>query len=380
MSKFKISLVLLVLVTLTAASLVHGQAPFCDKRIVGYYPDYTRWTLPPADIRYDKLTHIMYFSISPNANGSLDTANVTLSNLQNVEALAHANDVKISICVGGWGRSTHFSTMAGNTTARANFVSNLTQYCLDNALDGVDIDWEPVSSSADRNKYTTLIQDLKTALAPHALTLSIAVAAWGSEFNVAAISSIDWINIMAYDMGVPHSSYANAVSALSHWESYGFTRDKETLGVPFYGKNAIATAWPTYKAIIDTYSPGPEIDLIDLPGADDDINFNGINTIKQKTDFVINNNYGGIMIWEIAQDSFDTTSLLTTINDTMHELLPTDFDCDDVVGLPDMLFLVSYWLNTDCDTDNNWCDRTDLDLSGKVNLADYAKLASDFYL
>ncbi len=375
MPMFKILLIqlLLALAILTAPASVQAQAPFCDTRIVGYYPDYRQWSLPPADIRYDKLTHIMYFSLSPNADGTIDSTNVTLSNLQSMEALAHANNVKVSVCVGGWGRSTHFSAMAGNATSRANFVANLTQYCLDNALDGVDIDWEPVSNAADRNRYTTLIQDLKTALSPHSLTLSIAVAAWGSEFNVAAIPSIDWINIMAYDMGIPHSSYANAVSTLSHWESYGFTRDKETLGVPFYGKKPDNSAY-IYKTIIDTYAPGPAVDLVD------DINFNGINTIKQKTDFVINNNYGGIMIWEIAQDSFDATSLLTAINDTMHELLPADFDCNDVVGPTDMMFLVSYWLDTTCNTDNNWCDRTDLDLSGKVNLADYAKLAREYYL
>ncbi len=345
----------------------------CNGRVVGYFPDYGKYRLPIASVRYDKLTHINYFSISPNSDGSLDTTNINISSLQTLASTAHANGVTVSICVGGGGLSGDFSAMAANATSRANFISNLTQFCLDNNLDGADLDWEPVSTSTDRNNYTTLIQELKASLASHGLILTVALAGWGSEINTAAIGSIDWVNIMAYDMGMPHSSFDGAISTLNHWENFGFDRKKLNLGVPFYGKDSNNPInWYIYKQIIDTYHPGPEADWIDLAGTTDDISFSGINSIESKTSYVLNCGYGGIMIWEISQDSTDSTSLLTAIGDTIHELSPPDYDCDKDIDLADLLYFTACWLSTGCDTDDNWCGRCDLNLSGSVNLVDYS--------
>ena len=107
--------------------------------------------------------------------------------------------------------------MAGNAGSRANFVSNLTQFCIDNNLDGGDLDWEPVSSGADKNNYSQLVQDLHDSFLPHDLKLTVAVASTGSEIRAWAIEYVDWLNIMAYDMGYPHSTYTAAVAALSYW-------------------------------------------------------------------------------------------------------------------------------------------------------------------
>ncbi len=276
-----------------------------------YYPEWGSSRLPIAQISYAELDHIIYFSIAVNADGSLDLSSINITNLDLLTSAAQSNGVKLSICVGGWGKSAHFSAMAANPTTRGNFVANIIQFCLDHSLDGVDLDWEPVSTAADRNNYTRLIEETKVALLPHDLSLSVAVAAWGSEFNASAISSIDRLHIMAYDMGVPHSSYADAISSLNHWDSFGFSNDSMYLGVPFYGKDS-QTAH-TYKDIMDTYAPGPEVDLVG------GINFNGIDTIKGKTQYAIGNSYAGIMIWEISQDRSGSSSLLTAINEVIAE-------------------------------------------------------------
>ncbi len=287
--------------------ITSGLSVAGSDRVVGYYPDWGTGRLPISQIRYDKLDHIIYFSISPNADGSIDLGHINISNMMMLVSTAHSNDVGVSICVGGWLRGQHFSAMTANATTRANFVSNMHQLCIDYGLDGVDLDWESISGDTDKSNYTKLIKDLKTALSDDGLLVTVAAASSSSKFEASAVPYLDWVNIMAYDMGTPHSSYWAAISTLTYWEDFGFPREKEFLGVPFYGRSSSGAY--TYKQIMDTYAPAPDIDLVD------GINFNGIDTIKAKAKYASINGYAGIMIWEISQDTSDETSLLTAIHD-----------------------------------------------------------------
>lgn len=283
----------------------------CPVHLGGYYPDYNHRKLLPENIRYDKFSHLIYFSIYPESDGTLNTSQINLPRQAILVQNAHLNSVHVSICVGGWGLSSNFNAMAANPASRSSFISNLTQYCIDHNLDGVDLDWEPVSTIDDRNNYTLLIQELKPALTSHNLTLSVAVFALGNEFHSIAMKDIDWIHIMAYDMGTPHSSYFGAISALEHWNKFGFPRAKMILGLPVYGRNSNGDYF-SYKYIIEQHAPSTDADQVA------GISFNGINTIKEKTKYVLDNSYGGVMVWEITQDSDGKTSLLTAVSDTIY--------------------------------------------------------------
>src|SRR5262245_62035139 len=65
---------------------------------VGYMPS---WAGSVNSIQYGKLTHINYAFILPNSNGSLQGLD-NPSKLSSLVSLAHANNVKVSIAVGGW--------------------------------------------------------------------------------------------------------------------------------------------------------------------------------------------------------------------------------------------------------------------------------------
>jgi len=212
------------------------------------------------------------------------------------------------------------------------------------------------------NGVVELIQELKAAMQPHGLTLSVAVLAKGSEFGPAAIDAIDWLHIMAYDMGRPHSTFEDAVAALHHWESFGVPRSKMVLGLPFYGRDADPDSWVyyPYREIVALYAPPPEAD--DVAG----INFNGIKTIQTKTAYIVEQHYGGVMIWELTNDSDDTTSLLTAIAQAVHRNTPPDFNCDNNIDMLDLRNLAIQWHRNNCISENSWCDRSDLDLSGNV--------------
>ena len=47
----------------------------------------------------------------------------------------------------------------------------------------------------------------------------------------------------------------------------------------------------------------------------DGIYFNGMDTVQRKTCYAISENIGGVMVWELAHDTLDETSLLQRIFD-----------------------------------------------------------------
>jgi len=114
------------------------------KKIIGYFPEWENGDVEFID--YSKLTHIIYFHIWPNADGSLDTSAVHFDDLNTIVSNGHDAGVKVMIAAGGWGVSNGFGPMAADDTARANFVSNIVQFIDEHQLDGVDIDWEPIDT------------------------------------------------------------------------------------------------------------------------------------------------------------------------------------------------------------------------------------------
>ncbi|MBB5112827.1 GH18 family chitinase [Micromonospora echinospora] len=107
---------------------------------VGYMPS---WSGNVNSIQYGKLTHINYAFVLPNGDGSLRPVE-NPSKLSSLVSLGHANNVKVSIAVGGWndGDDSAFEALAANSGTRTAFVNNLIAFVNQYNLDGVDMDWE----------------------------------------------------------------------------------------------------------------------------------------------------------------------------------------------------------------------------------------------
>jgi hypothetical protein len=54
-----------------------------------------------------------------------------------------------------------------------------------------------------------------------------------------------------------------------------------------------------------------------------------------------------------------------------------DINADGEINLLDLAKMVMQWGQSDC-ANNDWCDGTDLDMSGTVGLGDLAILASEW--
>lgn len=329
MTSYRGSVLSAFLLAAVLVALETSAAIPVGKKVIGYLPDYRLSEL--AKINLGNVTHVVYSSIDADVNGNLMIASGLGAGLPSVVGAVHGAGKKVTLCVGGWLTDGYFHAISASPAARANFISQLVSYCRNNKLDGVDLDWEPVADG-DVPAYTILIQELHTALAPYGLLLSVAVSSKHYDILASAAASLDWVSVMAYDMNwahADHSSYVDAVASMTFWAQSGIEPAKLVMGVPFFGLNEGWVTALTYAEIVDTYNPGPDVNNVGGFG------FNGATLIKAKTAYALSSGFGGMMIWELGQDKFDSRSLLTVLATAMGQ---------DVVPIP---VLPAPWVSSD---------------------------------
>jgi len=157
--------------------------------------------LQADQIDYSAVTHIIHFAIIPNPDGSIDyeTNCITSENSARLIQKAHSAGRKVIISVGGWLTESGFLG-ATSQTYRDNFIQNLVDFIVSRGYDGIDVDWEPISSSSFP-QFKTFISELRSALdnlSPRPLLLGAA----GSYPALFAETQqyFDQINIMTYDL------------------------------------------------------------------------------------------------------------------------------------------------------------------------------------
>jgi GH18 family chitinase len=279
------------------------ETPF---RIIGYVTQ----AVVVETIPFDQVTHINYAFLIPNADGTF----ATLPNgwkLEKIVTEAHKHDVQVLISVGGWGWDDEFETMAANPATRAVFVQELNKIVDQYQLDGVDIDWEYPDPEQSAQNFFSLIQELRVTMPDKLITTAVvSQGATGEGILPETFEIFDFVNIMAYDGGEPHSPYELAEASLEYWLGRGLPPEKTVLGLPFY---AHPNSTP-YRKIVQHDPQAANLDEIDYMGSK--IDYNGIPTIQRKTHLVMEKG-SGVMIWTLEHDTRDETSLLTAINLTL---------------------------------------------------------------
>jgi len=275
-------------------------------KIVGYLPEYRIGSLHTDMFEY--CTEIIYFSIEPASDGSLILRESTLEDLQKLTLMRGNRDVRLLISLGGWGRSAHFAEMALSDSARQAFTINLTNFLLDQELDGADIDWEFPADGSEEEAEMWLFRDLKEAFQENNLLLTTAQSSWYNG-HPNSLDFVDRVHIMSYDHSGRHSTYLDAVADVEVFKNKGIEKHRLFLGVPFYGRDLTDRTAYTYEQMISLYDLSPDQDEAG------NIYFNNVSTIQRKTRYAINEDLGGIMIWELGQDAGGEQSLLKAIYD-----------------------------------------------------------------
>ncbi len=274
-------------------------------------------------IAFDKLTHLNIAFVNPDSLGNL----VLPPGMDSLIAKAHSWQVKVLASIGGGSHNIYYARLLTDAN-RAAFIEKLIKLSVDHNLDGIDVDLE--GEAIDKN-YDKLIADLSAGLKPLGKLLTAAFATWNANnISNAALKKFDFINIMSYDQTGPwrpkepgqHSTYIKAEEDLNYWTgTRGFSKKKINLGLPFYGY-CFGTKYGesmSYEQIVEKFPGSAEQDVV-VPDNGGIIYYNGLPTIKSKT-MLAQKKAGGVMIWQLLQDSQGSNSLLGAINDSIKETI-----------------------------------------------------------
>ena len=231
-----------------------GQTPI----VLAYFTEYTE-TLPEVTL----LTHINYahgrFKNPKTGDGGIVITESSKAPLSKVVALKSVNpNLKVMLMIGGWGgHADGFSEMAKSDAKRTEFCNSVKSLIEKHKLDGVDIDWEYPTQSADgetgcdpmdTQNFNLVLRELRETLGTGKI---ISFASKSDAKYVdwkTAIKYLDYVNVMTYDMGAApngHNSPLHKSNRFTHrsWDEAidahvkaGVPKNRQVMGVPFYGK------------------------------------------------------------------------------------------------------------------------------------------------
>lgn len=275
-------------------------------------------------IEWEYLTHVNASFARVKADGSLNIDPVK-ANIQKVRDVAHQHNVKVLIAL-AQNTKGEFSDAIANPTTRTKLVNEIIKYTRDNNLDGVDIDYEEHDNTSDNTNYQSLLAFVKelNAAKDKSMLMTCAVYGrwlyygpeWGQYFDYINIMSYDGNNVFSATSPVQHASFEDFEKDLANWsEKLKTPKSKIIGGLPFYGyswdKNlpVDSSKGIRYNAIVQHF--GSEAAAVDVMGGE--TYYNGQNTIRKKCKFVKDNNYGGVMIWQLLQDAYSENQSLRLI-------------------------------------------------------------------
>ena len=338
-----------------------------SQRVVGYYPQWVQGNLQPADIDYSVITHINHAFAWPDEEGNILHYDDMIS--QSITSAVHDNGAKILLSLGGWGNSWGFASSVESQDARSIFINNIITICENNNYDGIDIDWEHPSGIIQKNNLSDFIAELRQAfdeLHPEWLiSMAVPVSNWSGQhydFN-SLIHNVSYFNAMTYDFHgswtdhAGHNSplYPSPVNdpdgAVSTGFNYltntrGIPRSKINIGLAFYGKQynsidinqsfqgeVVALLYNQYEVYInngwdytwDNTAQNPYLHNSELGQI---ITIEDSISIARKSDYVKNNQIGGVMIWALGYDIIDGEQKL--INSLKTNYLDLDIKIPEV--------------------------------------------------
>ena len=297
---------LIILFTIAALPSCKKETPLPadegDFIIAGYLP---YWGMEDVDFTIIQHLDILYFfSIAPDENGNFEVAPGIIDDINILKALIDASHTKLFIVVGGWYESETIFPMALDQAKRAAYISDLVNFCKQNGIDGVDLDWEGYPVSIVDSDHLRLVEDLSYALHGNGLDFTVAMMLSKYDLSAQMLNYVDYINVMGYesfDNEGNHMPMSMFEDYLGKFTNAGVYPGKIIMGVPYFGRRPYVEGdtsprYLTYRAIVNAISPAPSVNRYGLYA------FNGIDLVVQKTGYLLSGNYAGIMAWELSQD------------------------------------------------------------------------------
>ncbi|HEX4461826.1 MAG TPA: glycosyl hydrolase family 18 protein, partial [Polyangia bacterium] len=272
-------------------------------RVVAYLPNYSgSYATWAKSIDFTKMTHLnLAFATATSSNGW--DMGASDSDVEALVAAAHAKGVKVLASLGGGGGDQSVIARYKTTSNIAPLVSNLTSFINRLGLDGADIDIEDEGNLG--GQYTLFVNAVVGALRPSGKLVTAAVAQYLQDGMAdATLHTFDFINVMIY------SSYNQSVSDMTYYASTkSVPKTQITLGAGFFGSNASGDTEWSYSDILQADSTAWSKDSTTINGQT--VNYTGMASMKKLADY--SKGFGGIMFWELSEDTTDSHSLYKVI-------------------------------------------------------------------
>ncbi len=270
-----------------------------------------------AALATGRITQINYFRLLPGkaGDGSIDFSGFYPQHLEYLQKLRAIYGFGLVVCLAGG--SSRFLPVMKSKTLRQKLAHNLIAVAETWELDGIDFDWEYPRNKNDMAAYIALIKEVRANTfaanknGAKNYRVSVAISRKQAALNTKLFQAVDAVNFMGYDFAPRHSTMEDITEMVAYLSArYAIPSQKIFLGLPFYGREIRSSGRrraKTYNYLAQSFDLAPE---------DNEINnyyFNGQDMIVRKFEFAQEQDLGGIMIWEIGQDSNDHRSLLKVL-------------------------------------------------------------------
>lgn len=295
---------ILALLLISVSPLVGQGAPEVELSV--YLPDYRVKT--GAEPNLYRTTQLILFSAKPRPDGSVDFSRINPDLLAFGEK-ARAKQVRVTVCVGGWGRGKEFAGAVSTPEHRTRFAGELQKFCEIHSLDGVDIDWEFPKGEQEHADLAAFLELLSGKLRASGRLLTIALG-YTRPLPSECWQYVDYVNLMSYQPwnDQPYAEWLDR--SVDRFLEAGLPKHKLLVGVGFFAKEKAgqrrAVSW---RKIGDG-----------LPESEHGYWPVGKGTCDLRIDLVKQHGLGGIMVWDYGHDTPDPDqSLLRYLSEQIRE-------------------------------------------------------------
>lgn len=182
--------------------------------------------------------------------------------------------------------------------------------------DGVDVDFEWCYTPSEWNHYGNMVEKIR-AVVPANKVFTCSLHAVAYKLEKKYIDMVDYFTFQIYGPSPDIWPYDRYVKAYNDFIAQGYPNEKILMSVGTLATNAQKTV-VGYKNIIEA-NPGISLDTDEVVYNGSLYTFNGVSTIKKKMQFIVDNNIGGSMYFDMGNDMkvSNDYSLIKAMNDVV---------------------------------------------------------------